>query len=67
MDDDARESLIARVATRASATLPSHEAVLRAVDEDHDPGPAISPVVAVVVLVLALTLGIALAIVLHSG
>jgi DNA-directed RNA polymerase specialized sigma24 family protein len=66
MDDDARESLISRVATRASATLPSHEAVLRAVDEDHDPGPAISPVIAVVVLVLALTLGIALAIFLRQ-
>jgi hypothetical protein len=63
MDDDSRESLIERVATRATALLPSHEAVLRAVDEDHDPGPAISPVLAVIVLVLALTLGIAIAVV----
>jgi DNA-directed RNA polymerase specialized sigma24 family protein len=63
MDDDARESLIARVAAQATAMLPSHEAVLRAVDEDHDPGPTISPVIAVIVLVLAITLGIAIAIV----
>jgi DNA-directed RNA polymerase specialized sigma24 family protein len=67
MDDQARESLIDRVATRATSTLPSHEAVLRAVDEDHDPGPAISPVVAVVVLVLALALGIAIAVLSHSS
>lgn len=63
MDDAARESLLARIAARAEVTLPSHEAVLRAVDADHDPGPAISPVIAVIVLVLALTLGIAIAIV----
>jgi hypothetical protein len=63
MDDDARESLIARVAARADALLPTHEAVLRAVDEDHDPGPAVSPVIAVVVLVLAITLGIAIAVI----
>lgn len=62
MDDDARESLIARIAARAAKMLPSHEAVLRAVDEDHDPGPAVSPVLAVIVLVLALSLGIALAV-----
>jgi DNA-directed RNA polymerase specialized sigma24 family protein len=63
MDDDARESMIDRIARRATALLPSHEAVLRAVDEDHDPGPAVSPVIAVIVLVLALTLGIAIAVV----
>jgi hypothetical protein len=63
MDDDARESLIERIAARSTALLPSHEAVLRAVDEDHDPGPAISPVIAVIVLVLAITLGIAIAVV----
>jgi DNA-directed RNA polymerase specialized sigma24 family protein len=63
MDDDARESMIERIGSRAAALLPSHEAVLRAVDEDHDPGPAISPVIAVIVLVLAITLGIAVAVV----
>jgi DNA-directed RNA polymerase specialized sigma24 family protein len=63
MDDDARESLIERIGERATALLPSHEAVLQAVDEDHDPGPAISPVIAVIVLVLAITLGIAIAVV----
>jgi DNA-directed RNA polymerase specialized sigma24 family protein len=63
MDDDAREALINRIAGRAVAVLPSHEAVLRAVDEDHDPPPAVSPVIAVIVLVLALTLGIAIAVV----
>ena len=63
MDDDARESLIDRVATRAEAVLPSHDAVLRAVDEDHDPGPVVSPVIAIVALVLALSLGIAIAVV----
>jgi DNA-directed RNA polymerase specialized sigma24 family protein len=63
MDDDSRLALINRVSGRAVALLPSHEAVLRAVDEDHDPGPAISPVIAVIVLVLALTLGIAIAVV----
>ena len=63
MDDDARESMIDRIAARAAVLLPSHEAVLRAVDEDHDPGPAVSPVIAVIVLVLALTLGIAVAVI----
>jgi DNA-directed RNA polymerase specialized sigma24 family protein len=63
MDDDARESMIDRIAARAGVLLPSHEAVLRAVDEDHDPGPAVSPVLAVIVLVLALTLGIAVAVI----
>jgi hypothetical protein len=61
MDDDARESLIDRVAARAEAVLPTHDAVLRAVDEDHDPGPVISPVIAIVALVLALSLGVAIA------
>ena len=65
MDDDARESMISRIAARAVAVLPSHEAVLRAVDEDRDPGPAVSPVFAVIVLVLALTLGIAIAVIIR--
>lgn len=63
MDDDARESMIQRVAARAELVLPSHDEVLRAVDEDHDPGPAVSPVLAVVVLVLALAAGVGLAVV----
>jgi DNA-directed RNA polymerase specialized sigma24 family protein len=67
MDDDARESLIQHVSARAATLLPTHEAVLRAVDEDHDPGPAVSPVIAVIVLVLALTLGVAVAVVSRNG
>lgn len=67
MDDDAREALIDRVAHRAVAVLPTHETVLRVVDEDHDPGPAVSPVVVVIVLVLALALGVALGVVSRSG
>jgi DNA-directed RNA polymerase specialized sigma24 family protein len=66
MDDDAREAMIARIAARATAVLPTHEAVLRAVDEDHDPPPAVSPVIAVIVLVLALALGIAIAVISSS-
>lgn len=66
MDDDARESMIDRVAARAEAVLPSHEEVLHAVDEDHDPGPVVSPVLAVVALVLAITLGIGLAMIKHA-
>jgi DNA-directed RNA polymerase specialized sigma24 family protein len=66
MDDDARESLIERVSARAEAVLPSHEEVLRAVDEDHDPGPVVSPILAVVALVLAITLGIGIAMIKHA-
>jgi DNA-directed RNA polymerase specialized sigma24 family protein len=58
MDDDAREAMLERIAERAIATLPSHDAVLRAVDEDHDPGPLVSPVVAVLALLLAVALGV---------
>ncbi len=58
MDDDAREGMIDRVSHHAVAALPSHEAVLRAVDEDHDPGPPVSPVIAVIAIVLAIALGI---------
>jgi hypothetical protein len=32
--------------------------VLRAVDEDHDPGPLVSPVIAVLALLLAVALGV---------
>jgi hypothetical protein len=63
MDDDARESLIDRVAGRAEAVLPTLDAVLRAIDDDHDPGPLIPPVLAIVVLVLALSLGVGIALV----
>jgi DNA-directed RNA polymerase specialized sigma24 family protein len=66
MDDDAREALIDRVGARAEAVLPTHEEVLRAVDEDHDPGPAIPPVLALVALILATTLGIGIALVRHA-
>jgi DNA-directed RNA polymerase specialized sigma24 family protein len=58
MDDDAREAMIERVGQRAVATLPTHDAVLRAVDEDHDPGPLVSPIIAVIALVLAVALGV---------
>jgi hypothetical protein len=58
MDDDAREAMLERIADRAIATLPSHDAVLRAVDEDHDPGPLVSPVIAVLALLLAVALGV---------
>ena len=58
MDDDAREAVIDRIAERAMATLPTHEAVLRAVDEDHDPGPLVSPVIAVLALLLAVAMGV---------
>jgi hypothetical protein len=67
MDDDAREGLIERVAQRAAAVLPSHETVLRVVDQDHDPGPAVSPVVAVIMLVLAVAIGIALGAISRAG
>jgi hypothetical protein len=67
MDGGARESLIARVAAQAEATLPSHEAVVRALDEDDAPGPPISPVIAVIVLVIAVALGVIIAAVSSSG
>jgi DNA-directed RNA polymerase specialized sigma24 family protein len=62
MDDDARESFINRVAARADTVLPTHDEVLRVVDEDHEPGPIVSPVVAVICFVLALAFGTALAV-----
>jgi anti-sigma factor RsiW len=67
MEDEAREGLIERIGQRAASVLPSHDTVLRVVDEDHDPGPAISPVIAIVVLVLALALGITLGVMSRSG
>ena len=66
MDDDARLSLIDRVAARAISVLPSHDEVLRVVDEDHDPGPTVSPVLVIFVLVLALVLGVVLAALIQS-
>ncbi|HWC35725.1 MAG TPA: hypothetical protein VG650_12980 [Mycobacteriales bacterium] len=58
LPDDAREALIDRVAQSAAEALPSHDAVLRAVDEDHDPGPPVSPIIAVIAVVLAVALGV---------
>lgn len=59
MDDDAREAMIERVSSHAVDALPSHDAVLRAVDEDHDPGHPVSPMIAVIAIVTAIALGIA--------
>jgi DNA-directed RNA polymerase specialized sigma24 family protein len=67
MDDDAREAMIERVAEQAAAVLPSHEAVLRAVDEDHDPRSPVSPIIAGIAVVLAVALGIAVGAVSRSG
>ncbi|MBV9487233.1 MAG: IPT/TIG domain-containing protein [Frankiaceae bacterium] len=67
MDDDARQSMIDRIASRAEAVLPSHDLVLRAVDEDHDPGPIVHPVLAIAIMVLALTLGIGIAALTHAN
>jgi DNA-directed RNA polymerase specialized sigma24 family protein len=58
MDDDAREAMIERISEDAIAALPSHDAVLRAVDEDHDPGPPVSPIIAVIAIVLAIAMGV---------
>jgi DNA-directed RNA polymerase specialized sigma24 family protein len=67
MDDDAREAMLERIADRAIATLPSHDAVLRAVDEDHDPGPLVSPVIAVLALLLAIALGVGIGALSRAG
>jgi DNA-directed RNA polymerase specialized sigma24 family protein len=67
MDDEAREAMIERVAEQAAAVLPSHELVLRAVDEDHDPGPVLRPIVAIAALVVALVLGAAVGAVSRPG
>ncbi|HVT20218.1 MAG TPA: hypothetical protein VHE57_02365 [Mycobacteriales bacterium] len=67
MDDDAREAMIDRVTEHAVAALPSHDAVLRAVDEDHDPGPPVSPIVAGIAVVLAIALGVAVGAISRAG
>jgi DNA-directed RNA polymerase specialized sigma24 family protein len=67
MDDEAREGMIERVTEHAVAVLPSHDAVLHAVDEDHDPGPPVSPIIAVIAVVLAVALGVAVGAVSRSG
>lgn len=67
MDDDAREALIRRVSARADASLPSHDEVLRAVDEDTDPGPVISPVLVIAAMVLAVLIGVGIAKLNHSA
>lgn len=61
MTDADREAVLAAVESRAAAVLPSHDLVLRAVDEDHDPTPAISPLLIVTAIAAALALGILLA------
>jgi DNA-directed RNA polymerase specialized sigma24 family protein len=67
MDDDAREAMIERITEHAVAALPSHEAVLRAVDEDHDPGSPVSPVIAVIAVILAIALGVAVGAISRAG
>jgi hypothetical protein len=67
MDDDAREAMIERITEHAITALPSHDAVLRAVDEDHDPGPPVSPIIAVIAVVLAIALGVAIGAVSRAG
>ncbi|MGN6475479.1 MAG: zf-HC2 domain-containing protein, partial [Mycobacteriales bacterium] len=67
MDDDAREAMIERVSHHAVDALPSHDAVLRAVDEDHDPGNPVSPMVIVIAIVVAIALGIAVGAVSRSS
>ncbi len=67
MDDDAREAMIERVTEQAIAVLPTHEAVLRAVDEDHDPGSPISPIIAGIAVILAIALGIAVGAISRAG
>ncbi len=67
MDDDAREAMLERISERGIAALPSHDAVLRAVDEDHDPGPLVSPVVVVLALLLAVALGVGIGALSRTG
>jgi DNA-directed RNA polymerase specialized sigma24 family protein len=67
MDDDAREALIERIAEHATVALPSHDAVLRAVDEDHDPRSAVSPVIATIAVILAIALGVAVGAISRAG
>jgi hypothetical protein len=61
MPDDARESMIERVAVRAATVLPSVDEVLLAIETDEETRPAISPVVVIFAIVLALVLGVAVA------
>ena len=67
MPDEAREAMIERVATRAMAVLPSVDEVLRAIEEDDEIRPAVSPLVVVLAIVLALVLGVAVAAVSSLG
>jgi DNA-directed RNA polymerase specialized sigma24 family protein len=68
MPDDARETMLERVADRANAVLPSVDEVLLAVDEDDNAGgPTLSPVAVVLALVLALVLGVAVAAITRPG
>lgn len=61
MPDDAREAMLERVAARAMSVLPSVDEVLRAIEEEDDTRPAVSPIIAVFAVVLALVLGVAVA------
>ncbi|HVY10947.1 MAG TPA: sigma-70 region 4 domain-containing protein [Mycobacteriales bacterium] len=67
MADEDRELLIDEITERAVVVLPSHNAVLRAVDEDHDPSPAVSPLVAAIAVAITLALAIAVAVISHSN
>jgi hypothetical protein len=61
MPDDARESMLERVAERAHGVLPSVEEVLLAIDEDDEARPIISPLAVVLAIVAALVLGVGVA------
>ena len=61
MPDDARESMLERVAERAHGVLPSVEEVLLAIDEDDEDRPIISPLAVVLAIAAALVLGVGVA------
>lgn len=61
MPDDARETMLERVASRAVTVLPSVDEVLLAIEEDDETRPAMSPLVVVLAIVIALVLGVAVA------
>ncbi|HTR71341.1 MAG TPA: zf-HC2 domain-containing protein [Mycobacteriales bacterium] len=67
MDDSARQSMIDRIAHRATELLPTHDEVLRLVDTDPGADPAISPVIVVITLGLALVLGVSIAVLLANA
>lgn len=67
MPDEDREAMLERVTARATASLPSVDEVLAAVEEDDETRPAIAPLAVVLVIVLALVLGVAVAAATRSG